>query len=106
MSGEPFELTAPLKVMRGSEGMESAYLEFDGEQAGLIVAEKLAAQAAGAKLRFGSFKVVATIGATRWDSSLYPQKDGTWFLPVRKPVRLAEGLAEGEAVTVRIEVTA
>ncbi|MFM5918551.1 MAG: DUF1905 domain-containing protein [Novosphingobium sp.] len=106
MNGESFTLTAPLKVMRGSEGMESAYLEFAGEQAGLIVAEKLAVQAAGAKLRFGSFKVVATIGATRWDSSLYPEKDGAWFLPVRKPVRLAEGLAEGNEVTVRIEVTA
>jgi len=101
---ELFDLTTPLKVMRGSEGMESAYLEFDGAQAERIVAEKLAAQAAGVKLRFGSFKVMATIGATRWESALYPQKDGTWFLPLRKPVRLAEGLAEGDSVTVRIEV--
>jgi hypothetical protein len=104
MTGETFELTASLKVMRGTEGMESAYVEFTGAQADRIAAEKLASQAAGVKLRFGSFKVAATIGATRWDSALYPQKDGTWFLPVRKAIRIGEDLAEGDAVTVQIEV--
>lgn len=106
MSEPDLVLIAPLSIMRGTEGMESAYLAFTGPDAQLIEAEKRAAQAAGAKLRFGSFKVVATIGGTRWDSALYPQKDGSWFLPVRKAIRVAEGLAAGEAVTVTIEVCA
>ena len=102
MSAIAFTLTAPLKVIRGNEGEESAYVAFAGEQADRIAAEAFALKAAGARLRFGSFKVVATIGGTTWDSALYPQKDGTWFLPVKKPVRVAEGLAEGESVIVGI----
>ena len=104
MSASTFTLTAPLRVMRGAEGMESAYVEFAGDQADRIAAEALAQKAAGAKLRFGSFKVRATIGGSTWDSALYPQKDGTWFVPVKKPVRLAEGLIEGDPVTVGIVV--
>lgn len=101
---EAFILCAPLKLMRGSEGAESAYVEFTGDQADRIAAEAMALKASGAKLRFGSFRVRATIGQTRWHSALYPQKDGTWFLPVKKPVRSAEQLVEGELVTVGIVV--
>lgn len=101
--GNDFTLTAPLKVMRGNEGVESAYLEFGGAQAERIAAEALAQRAGGVKLHFGSFKVMAAIGGTRWPSGLYPQKDGTWFLPVKKPVRVAEGLAEGDEVTVLVD---
>lgn len=101
---DAFTLSAPLRMMRGNEGIESAYLEFAGEQAERIAGEALALRAQGTKLRFGSFKVSATIGSTRWASGLYPQRDGTWFLPVKKPVRLAEGLASGDVVSVLIEV--
>lgn len=102
-AGTGFMLTAPLRIMRGGEGIESAYIEFAGAQAERIGAEALAIRAAGGSMRFGSFKVMATIGSTRWATGLYPQKDGTWFLPVRKPVRQAEGLSEGDDVTVLVE---
>lgn len=54
---------------------------------------------------FGSIKVTATIGETRWHTSLFPHKtSGGFILPLKADVRRNEGLAEGDQVTVRLEV--
>lgn len=54
---------------------------------------------------FGSIKVAATIGETRWNTSLFPHKtSGGFILPLKADVRQNEGLAEGDHVTVRLEV--
>jgi Domain of unknown function (DUF1905) len=54
---------------------------------------------------FGSMKVMATIGATRWATSLFPGKTlGSYVLPVKKAVRTAERLEIGLPVDVRLEV--
>lgn len=52
---------------------------------------------------FGSVRVEATIGATSWRTSLFPDsRSGTYVLPVKKAVRSAEGLSDGTPVTVRL----
>ena len=52
---------------------------------------------------FGSAKVRATIGDTSWNTSLFPHKQsGGWMLPVKAVVRKAEGLTEGNEVTVSV----
>ena len=52
---------------------------------------------------FGSAKVTATIGETGWRTSVFPHKaSGGWLLPVKKAVRQAEGLNEGDRVRVRL----
>jgi hypothetical protein len=54
---------------------------------------------------FGSVKVEVTIGATTWSTSLFPDgKRGTYVLPVKKPVRLAEDLAAGSVADVTLRV--
>ena len=54
---------------------------------------------------FGSVRVAATIGKTRWQTSVFPQKsDGTYVLPVKKQVRTAEGITVGDEVSVHLEV--
>ena len=54
---------------------------------------------------FGSIKVTVTIGETRWYTSLFPHKSsGGFLLPLKSDVRRREGLAEGDTVTVRLEV--
>jgi hypothetical protein len=53
---------------------------------------------------FGSIRVRMRVGATTWTTSLFPDKKrGTLILPVRKQVRLKEGLGEGEMVTLHLE---
>ena len=54
---------------------------------------------------FGSVRVEVTIGRTTWLTSLFPdRKRGTYVLPLKKPVRVAEGLTAGRATTLRIVV--
>ncbi|HEY1124657.1 MAG TPA: DUF1905 domain-containing protein [Sphingobium sp.] len=54
---------------------------------------------------FGSAKVTATIGETSWRTSVFPQRENVgWLLPVKKAVRVAEEIAEGDLVKIRIEL--
>lgn len=54
---------------------------------------------------FGSVKVKVTVGGSKWSTSLFPSKqEGTYMLPMKKPVRVAEGLTAGDAVHVELEI--
>ncbi len=54
---------------------------------------------------FGSVKVRATIGATSWNTSVFPSKEsGGYLLPVKLAVRRAEDLAEGDVAQVELEL--
>lgn len=52
---------------------------------------------------WGVIPVAARIGATTWTTSLFP-KDGRYIVPVKARVRQAEGIEEGDVVTVRLAV--
>lgn len=52
---------------------------------------------------FGSMRVDVAIGQTTWRTSVFPDKTrGTYVLPVKKAVRVAEHLAIGDTVRVRV----
>lgn len=53
---------------------------------------------------FGSVRVHAAIGGSRWRTSIFPSSDGTYSLPLKKAVRDAETLVEGSIVHVWLEV--
>ena len=54
---------------------------------------------------FGSVRVRAKIGGSEWTTSIFPSSDsGSYVLPLKKAVRVAEGLVDGGPVTVRLEV--
>lgn len=53
---------------------------------------------------FGAVRVHATVGASTWRTSIFPGGDGRYVLPLKRAVRIAEGLREGEPVAVRLEV--
>jgi len=52
---------------------------------------------------WGMIPVDATIGRTRWTTSLWP-KDGQYVVPVKAWVRKAEQLELGDVVAVRLAV--
>lgn len=59
----------------------------------------------GDKGGFGSVKVEVTIGASTWQTSIFPDtKRGTFLLPVKKSVRTAEDLADGSPAEVHLRV--
>lgn len=63
---------------------------------------------AGEARGFGSVRVEATIGRTRWATSVFPSTAhaGCFVLPVKKAVRAAEGLDDGDSVEVSLSTLA
>jgi hypothetical protein len=54
---------------------------------------------------FGSVKVTANIGATHWSTSVFPDAEsGCFVLPLKKSVRVAEGIEIGEPVAIEVEL--
>jgi hypothetical protein len=53
---------------------------------------------------FGSVRVRVTIGATSWQTSIFPSADGPYVLPLKKAVRRAEKIDTGDTATVAIEL--
>ncbi len=54
---------------------------------------------------FGSVRVVVTVGRSTWATSLFPSTEqAAYVLPVKKQVRTAEGVVEGDEVAVGIRL--
>ncbi len=67
------------------------------------VADDIDEITADARRGFGSVRVEVTVGGTTWNTSVFPDtKSQSFLLPVKKAVRIAEGLDEGSAVVVRL----
>jgi hypothetical protein len=105
-ASETVRFTAPLQAMRIEEGYDLiGWVPLTGAAADAIAAHELMRRLERGKRRgFGSVKVAVRVGGSHWRTSLFPQKTGGWFLPIKKPVRLAEGLAEGDPVEVLLEL--
>ena len=97
---------APLQTLHIEEGYAPiGFLRIPPEAAEAIVGHEFERRLEMGKRRgFGSVKVTAVLGDSRWQTSLFPNKDGSWFLPIKAPVRRAEGIAEGDEVAVELEL--
>lgn len=68
------------------------------------LAEDVALEA-GPRGGFGSVRVEVSIGSTTWRTSLFPDaRAGSFVLPVKKQVRLANDVRAGDEVEVRLVV--
>ena len=60
---------------------------------------------AGEPRGFGSVRVAVRAGGSEWDTSVFPDAASDCFvLPVKKAVRVAEGVDEGDELTVALRV--
>lgn len=53
---------------------------------------------------FGSIPVNVTLGKTKWKTSIFPEKGGTYLLPLKKEVREKENIKIGEIIKFVLEV--
>lgn len=58
----------------------------------------------GPRRGFGSIPVEVTIGKTSWTTSIFPEKKGTYLLPLKKEVRRSENIKAGDTVRITLEV--
>ncbi len=69
------------------------------------IADDIEAQFGERAAGFGSVRVEVTVGGSRWRTSLFPDsKRATYVLPLKKPVRVAEGIAAGDTIAVHVAV--
>ncbi len=67
----------------------------------LEAAEDLRDLVTGPPRGFGSIRVSVRLGGSVWATSVFPDKaSGAFVLPVKKPVRIAEQIEDGDLVRV------
>jgi uncharacterized protein DUF1905 len=58
------------------------------------------------RVGFGALRVQATIGATSWQTSIFPSAElAAYLLPVKAAVRKAEKMVEGKSAKIQIIVS-
>lgn len=65
--------------------------------------KRLQAASPGVTYGWGMIPVLARVGVTEWETSLFP-KNGLYVVPLKDAVRRAEELDEGDIVSVRLTV--
>lgn len=103
---EDFSVTTPIWRWQSATGPAAwFFLTIAGDAADGIRFAALSGQWLDGRKGFGSARVTATIGDTVWKTSVFPHREsGGWLLPVKAAVRKAEGLAEGDDVTVTVSL--
>ena len=97
--------TLPLRQWRGERGTYHLVTITGEEAAAIAMHERLARLEFGSRRGFGSVKVEARIGETRWKTSVFPQnRKSEWVLLVSKKVMKAEDLAEGDELVLELDL--
>ncbi len=93
-----FEFTAQVWRHSGPDGWHFATVPID-------VASDITELTEGTRRGFGSVRVAVTVGATSWRTSVFPDsRAGTYVLPVKKAVRAAEDLTDGDEARILLEL--
>lgn len=94
-----FRFTATLWRYRGDGGWHFVTVPHD-------VADEIE-EIAGPRRGFGSVRVDVTLGATSWSTSLFPDTAAaSYLLPVKRSVRDAEGVGDGDEVRIEVRPAA
>ena len=56
------------------------------------------------KRGFGSLKVQVVIGSSTWKTSIFPEKKGTYLLPIKAEVRKKEKISNGSIVNLHVTI--
>lgn len=71
------------------------------------IADEIDERTATTRRGFGSVPVSATIGSTSWTTSVFPDMARrSYLLPVKKQVRAAEDLDDGDVIEVFLDLAA
>lgn len=103
---EDFTVTTPLWRWQAATAPAAWYfVTIAGDTGDAIRLAAIGGQWLDGRKGFGSARVEAAIGDTRWKTSVFPHREsGGWLLPVKAAVREAEGLVEGDMVTVTVSL--
>lgn len=66
--------------------------------------EEIREVAGGPRRGFGAVRVRVTVGGSTWMTSIFPDSERGYVLPIKRAVRRAEALDAGDIATVTVEV--
>lgn len=94
-----YRFRAPLWIWEASGGGSWHFVTLPED-----AADEIEAIAEGGPRRgFGSVRVEVTVGPSTWRTSIFPSKEsGSYVLPVKKAVRTAAEVEEGDDVDVEL----
>jgi hypothetical protein len=105
MGADIVSFTGPLRVWQTGKFRGMSYMRIEGDAAEAIgTYEVLRRLELGRRRGFTSVKVEAAIGDSSWSTSVFPTKDGGWFLPIKQAICRAEGLKADQQIGVRLEL--
>ncbi len=92
-----FSVRATVKRVEGTGGWY--FVDVGKKHAGM-----LRARPKETKVGWGYVPVRATLGQSEWRTTLFPTKEGSYLLAIKAKIRAAEGVGDGDTVTVHIHV--
>src|SRR5690349_12043942 len=92
-----YEFTAPLWLWPGEGSWYFVTVPED-------ISDEITDLTEGRRKGFGSVRVEVAVGESNWKTSVFPTKNGTYILPVKKQIRLAENLTEGTPVEAALKL--
>ena len=103
---EEFTVSTPLWRWQSATAPAAwFFVTIAGDEADGIRMAAMSGQWLDGRKGFGSARVEAVIGDTRWKTSVFPHKESVgWILQVKASVRNAEGLTEGDRITVIVSL--
>lgn len=102
---ETIQFTSTLWRWSGGNGGNWFFLTIDGEAGEMLSATALMRRLEfGASRGFGSIRASVRIGDSRWQTSVFPQKEGGWLLPIKAMIRRAEGIGEADLVECVLDI--
>jgi hypothetical protein len=82
-------------------GMAAWYFAFLDTKQAMIIKKKHSTKKAG----FGSIRVTVTLGKTKWQTSIFPDKhSNSYVLPLKAAVRRAEGIDAGDTISFILQI--
>lgn len=93
-----YEFTAKLWLYNGKAAWHFITLPQD-------IADEIREIFSSDRIGWGSIRVSVTIGRTRWNTSIFPDKKSkSYLLPVKTEVRHENSLADGDETKVRLQI--
>lgn len=102
---EIVEVAAPIWRWNGPHNGTWFFITIRGEPAETISSHAVMRRLETGRARgFGSVKVTARIGESGWRTSVFPTREGEWWLPVKTAIRRSEDIVEGDMVHLALEL--
>lgn len=93
-----FKVRSKVWIYPGMTGWHFVYVDKK-------ISERIRVTQAGMRRRgWGSVPVAVTLRKSTWKTSIFPEKDGTYLLPLKKEIRKNEGVYDGDTVAFSLQI--